>query len=171
MATEKELMRELAETLRKASDIVSQLVLADDIMPTVPEKTSSDIAEEQTEGKQITEKNLEKAVTELFIELGIPANVKGYRYLREAIIMAVKKPNILNFITKELYPEVAIVYNTTSSRVERAIRNAIEIACGRGNWQKLNEIFGYTLDCEKGKPTNSHFVAMLSDKLRMEMMV
>jgi len=173
MATEKELLRELAETLRRASEIASQLGLADDVIPEVPEETSATnigVGEEQTEFKQITKKDLEKAVTKLFIDLGIPAHIKGYKYLRTAILMAVEEPEVLELVTKKLYPNVARVYNTTASRVERAIRHAIETACEKGNYQRINEIFGYTLDMDSGKPVNSAFIAMIADKLRMEMM-
>jgi two-component system response regulator (stage 0 sporulation protein A) len=99
----------------------------------------------------------------------MPANILGYRYIREAVVIAVKDWQILNFITKELYPEVARKNATTPNRVERAIRHAIEVAWKRGNVNKINDIFGYTVDANKGKPVNSEFIAMIADKLRLEL--
>ncbi|MDO4553924.1 MAG: sporulation initiation factor Spo0A C-terminal domain-containing protein [Lachnospiraceae bacterium] len=101
-------------------------------------------------------------------ELGIPAHIKGYQYIREGIIMAVKDMNVLNYITKLLYPSIAKKYKTTSSSVERAIRHAIEVAFSRGQIEVLEEMFGYTVNAGKGKPTNSEFIALIADKLRLE---
>ena len=102
-------------------------------------------------------------------EIGVPAHIKGYQYLREAIIMVVSNVDILNQITKQLYPDIAIKYHTTPSRVERAIRHAIEVAWGRGRQDVVERIFGYTVSAAKGKPTNSEFIAMIADKLRLEL--
>ena len=113
--------------------------------------------------------NLEALVTNVIHEVGVPAHIKGYQYLREAIIMVVNNINMINQITKELYPEIAYKYNTTPSRVERAIRHAIEVAWGRGDQKMVESIFGYTVNAQKGKPTNSEFIAMIADKLRLEM--
>ena len=113
--------------------------------------------------------NLEALVTNIIHEVGVPAHIKGYQYLREAIIMVVNNINMINQITKELYPEIAYKFNTTPSRVERAIRHAIEVAWGRGDQQVVESIFGYTVSASKGKPTNSEFIAMISDKLRLEL--
>lgn len=107
-------------------------------------------------------------VTHVIHELGIPAHIKGYQYLRDAIIIAINDSEVINSITKVLYPEIAKRYNTTASRVERAIRHAIEVAWGRGNTDTLNDLFGYTISTGKGKPTNSEFIALISDKLRLE---
>ena len=115
--------------------------------------------------------NLEALVTNVIHEVGVPAHIKGYQYLREAIIMVVNNINMINQITKELYPEIAYKFNTTPSRVERAIRHAIEVAWGRGNQKVVESIFGYTVSAQKGKPTNSEFIAMISDKLRLEIKV
>jgi two-component system response regulator (stage 0 sporulation protein A) len=108
-------------------------------------------------------------VTNIIREIGIPAHIKGYQYLRDAIIMIVNEVELLGAVTKVLYPLIAEKYSTTPSRVERAIRHAIEVAWGRGNMDMINKIFGYTIKLEKGKPTNSEFMAMIADKLRMEM--
>ena len=115
------------------------------------------------------ENNLEALVTNLIHEIGVPAHIKGYQFLREAIMKVVNNIDILNQITKQLYPEIAEKYGTTPSRVERAIRHAIEVAWGRGQTDTVESIFGYTVSAAKGKPTNSEFIAMLADKLRLEL--
>ncbi len=114
-------------------------------------------------------RNLEAEVTAIIHEVGIPAHIKGYFYLRDAIIMVVNHIDYLGAITKELYPAVAAKYDTTPSRVERAIRHAIEVAWNRGNIDAITRLFGYTVSHDRGKPTNSEFIAMIADKLRMEM--
>ena len=113
--------------------------------------------------------NLEALVTNVIHEVGVPAHIKGYQYLREAIIMVVSDIEMINQITKQLYPEIADKYKTTPSRVERAIRHAIEVAWGRGKQDIVENIFGYTVSAAKGKPTNSEFIAMIADKLRLEL--
>lgn len=113
--------------------------------------------------------NLEALVTNIIHEIGVPAHIKGYQYLREAIMMVVNNIDIINQITKQLYPEIARRYRTTPSRVERAIRHAIEVAWGRGDGDAVESIFGYTVSAAKGKPTNSEFIAMIADKLRLEL--
>ena len=112
--------------------------------------------------------NLESRVTNMLHEIGIPAHIKGYHYLRDAIIMAVNDMDVLNAITKILYPTVAKKYQTTSSRVERAIRHAIEVAWSRGKLDTLDELFGYTVSTGKGKPTNSEFIALIADTIQLE---
>ncbi len=112
--------------------------------------------------------DIETMVTDVIHEIGIPAHIKGYQYLRHAIIMVIKDLDMINSITKELYPTVAKDFNTTPSRVERAIRHAIEVAWDRGDTEVLNSFFGYTIANSKGKPTNSEFIAMIADKLRLE---
>lgn len=114
------------------------------------------------------QENLEALVTNLIHEIGVPAHIKGYQYLREAIMMVVQDIDIINQITKQLYPEIAEKYKTTPSRVERAIRHAIEVAWARGRNDAVESIFGYTVSAAKGKPTNSEFIAMIADKLRLE---
>ena len=115
------------------------------------------------------EENLEALVTNIIHEVGVPAHIKGYQYLREAIMMVVNDIDVINQITKSLYPKIAAKYNTTPSRVERAIRHAIEVAWGRGQQEAVESIFGYTISASKGKPTNSEFIAMIADKLRLEL--
>jgi len=115
--------------------------------------------------------NLASRVTNVLHEIGMPAHIRGYHYMREAIILAVDDMEVLNYITKELYPTIAKKSNTTSSRVERAIRHAIEVAWSRGKLDALDSIFGYTINNSKGKPTNSEFIALISDRLRLEMKI
>lgn len=117
------------------------------------------------------QKDLEVEVTSIMHEIGVPAHIKGYQYLRDAIMMVVKDLDIINSITKQLYPSIARIYNTTPSRVERAIRHAIEVAWSRGQVDAIDSLFGYTVSVGKGKPTNSEFIAMVADKLRLEMKV
>lgn len=114
------------------------------------------------------EKSLETRVTDMIHEIGIPAHIKGYHYLRDAILMAIEDMDVLNAITKILYPTVAKRHQTTSSRVERAIRHAIEVAWSRGKLDTLEELFGYTVSNGKGKPTNSEFIALVADTIRLE---
>ncbi len=111
--------------------------------------------------------DLEMTVTSILHQIGVPAHIKGYQYLRSSIIMSVKHPEIINAVTKELYPSIAKSYETTPSRVERAIRHAIEVAWDRGDVDVLNSYFGYTIHNSRGKPTNSEFIAMISDRLRL----
>ena len=113
--------------------------------------------------------NLEALVTNIIHEVGVPAHIKGYQYLREAIMMVVEDIEVINQITKSLYPKIAYKYGTTPSRVERAIRHAIEVAWGRGQQETVEKIFGYAISASKGKPTNSEFIAMIADKLRLEL--
>ncbi|MDU6878467.1 sporulation transcription factor Spo0A [Clostridium tepidum] len=112
--------------------------------------------------------DLEQEITDIIHEIGVPAHIKGYMYLREAITMVVNDMELLSAVTKELYPSIAKKYNTTASRVERAIRHAIEVAWSRGQVETINNIFGYTINNGKGKPTNSEFIAMVADKLRLK---
>lgn len=117
---------------------------------------------------EISEKNLQIDVTDIIHEIGVPAHIKGYQYLREAIIIAVNDMDVINAITKVLYPQVAKTFQTTPSRVERAIRHAIEVAWDRGDLETLQKYFGYTVSNAKGKPTNSEFIAMIADKMRLD---
>lgn len=122
----------------------------------------------QSKIKSNQNRNLEVEITNIIHEIGIPAHIKGYQYLREAITMVVNDIELLNGITKELYPGIAKTFNTTPSRVERAIRHAIEVAWSRGRVETINKLFGYTIHDEKGKPTNGEFIAMVADKLRVQ---
>lgn len=119
----------------------------------------------------VTDPQLEIMITEIIHQIGVPAHIKGYHYLREAIMLSVKNSEIINSVTKLLYPTVAKKHNTTSSRVERAIRHAIEVAWDRGDIDVLNSYFGYTIQNDRGKPTNSEFIAMISDKLRLQLKI
>lgn len=112
--------------------------------------------------------DLETKVTNILHEIGVPAHIRGYHYMREAIIMSVNDMDVLNYITKELYPSIAKKCNTTPSRVERAIRHAIEVAWNRGKIDAIDSLFGYTINNHKGKPTNSEFIALIADRLRLE---
>lgn len=118
--------------------------------------------------KEYMEHNLEADVTNIIHEVGVPAHIKGYQYLRDAIIMSVNDMEMLNSITKILYPTIAKRHQTTPSRVERAIRHAIEVAWSRGKMDTIDELFGYTVSNGKGKPTNSEFIALIADKIRLE---
>ncbi|WP_028391723.1 sporulation transcription factor Spo0A [Bacillus cihuensis] len=113
-------------------------------------------------------RNLDANITSIIHEIGVPAHIKGYMYLREAISMVYNDIELLGSITKVLYPDIAKKYNTTASRVERAIRHAIEVAWSRGNIESISSLFGYTVSMSKAKPTNSEFIAMVADKLRLE---
>lgn len=118
--------------------------------------------------QMLFDSTLESDVTKMIREIGIPAHIKGYQYIREGIMLAVKDPEILNYITKYLYPMIAKQYHTTTSSVERAIRHAIEVAWNRGKMDAMEELFGYSLNSGKGKPTNSEFIALIADKFRLE---
>ena len=121
-----------------------------------------------SKAKILQESQLENEITELLHEIGIPAHIKGYMYLRSAILQTYLNADFLGQITKVLYPEIAKQYTTSASRVERAIRHAIEVAWNRGNIDAIDDIFGYTISASKAKPTNSEFIAMISDKLRLQ---
>lgn len=120
-----------------------------------------------TTHQTVKTRNLDLEVTNIIHQMGVPAHIKGYQYLRDAILLVIGEINLLGAVTKELYPMIAQKYNTTPSRVERAIRHAIELAWDRGNVDMMNKFFGYTINVERGKPTNSEFIAMIADKLRI----
>ena len=139
------------------------------IMITVPSGTKDTMVQE----KDVTlssyvARDLERDVTDMIHEIGVPAHIKGYQYLREAIMMSVEDVEMLGSITKVLYPTIAKKYQTTPSRVERAIRHAIEVAWSRGRMETLDALFGYTINTGKGKPTNSEFIALIADKIRLQ---
>lgn len=119
--------------------------------------------------EQELQHEIETKVTNILHEIGVPAHIRGYHYMRNAIIMAVNDMDVLNFITKELYPSIAKKCGTTPSRVERAIRHAIEVAWSRGRIEIIDNMFGYTINTHKGKPTNSEFIALIADRLRLEL--
>lgn len=141
-------------------DRIIQFCSFSGLIPKTPVRAQVSAAEEPS---------LEIQVTEILHQIGVPAHIKGYHYLRDSIIMAIETPDIINAVTKQLYPNVAKRYETTASRVERAIRHAIEVAWDRGDVDILNSYFGYTIHNTRGKPTNSEFIAMISDRLRLHM--
>lgn len=142
-------------------------ILADRVFQMTGQQKRSDAS--VTQNTPITEADLEVMITEIMHQIGVPAHIKGYHYLRDAIIFSINNIEMINAITKLLYPAIAKKHGTTSSRVERAIRHAIEVAWDRGNIEVLNSYFGYTIHTNRGKPTNSEFIAMISDKLRLRL--
>lgn len=130
--------------------------------------SSSNSTSNKTAKKQRKKQDLEASITNIIHEIGVPAHIKGYMYLREAITMVYNDIELLGSITKVLYPDIAKKFNTTASRVERAIRHAIEVAWSRGNIDSISALFGYTINISKAKPTNSEFIAMVADRLRLE---
>ncbi|MCL2592537.1 MAG: sporulation transcription factor Spo0A [Defluviitaleaceae bacterium] len=145
--------------LKRIRQLMSQAVTPKGVINSVISKNPA----------QNTTTSLEMKITAILHEIGVPAHIRGYHYMRESIITAVNEPEVLNYITKELYPTIAKKCNTTSSRVERAIRHAIEVAWTRGRVDSIDSLFGYTINNHKGKPTNSEFIALISDRLRLEM--
>lgn len=145
--------------------LVNNIRLVSSKGQTVVKSSSQIVYRPQTESKP---KNLDASITSIIHEIGVPAHIKGYLYLREAISMVYNDIELLGSITKVLYPDIAKKYNTTASRVERAIRHAIEVAWSRGNIDSISSLFGYTVSMTKAKPTNSEFIAMVADKLRLE---
>ena len=139
------------------------------IMITVPSRQEQ--GKEQKTTREVKKEppriDLEQEVTGMIHEIGVPAHIKGYQYLREAIIMSVQDPAMISSVTKLLYPMIAKRFQTTPSRVERAIRHAIEVAWSRGRTETLDTFFGYTIDTSKGKPTNSEFIALIADRIRL----
>ena len=162
-----------AQDNEKVFRFLSELLTKDkefQIMITVPsgKQNATENLHKNTQEQRIDQgHDLEKDVTDMIHEIGVPAHIKGYQYLREAIMMSVRDGEMLNSITKVLYPSIAKKYQTTSSRVERAIRHAIEVAWSRGNMETLDSLFGYTISIGKGKPTNSEFIALITDKIRL----
>lgn len=151
--------------IRILEDNPSNDNINDVIFDIIKSRNNNSILEDEAEDD---ENGLESTVTSIIHEIGVPAHIKGYQYLRSAIVMAVNDIDILNSITKQLYPTIAEQYDTTPSRVERAIRHAIEVAWGRGRMDTINDLFGYTVNAGKGKPTNSEFIALIADKIRLD---
>lgn len=123
---------------------------------------------DQNKKINISNNNLQISITKILHELGIPSHIKGYQYIREAVSIIYERPEIIGGITKELYPELAQKFDTTVSRVERAIRHAIEVSWNRGSWELMEEIFGHSVDIDKAKPTNSEFMVTIADKLKLD---
>lgn len=134
------------------------------------EKRIMDLSNKKYENKNIDlhHNNLQVSITKILHELGIPSHIKGYQYIREGIGIIYERPETIGGITKELYPELATKFDTTVSRVERAIRHAIEVSWNRGSWDLMEDIFGHSVDIDKAKPTNSEFIVTIADKLRLE---
>lgn len=128
----------------------------------------SNVQEEGNKSINLYKHNLQVSITNILHELGVPSHIKGYQYIRESIMIVYDRPEIVGGITKELYPEVAKKYDTTVSRVERAIRHAIEVSWNRGSWDLMEDIFGHSIDIDKAKPTNSEFIVTIADKLKLE---
>ena len=148
---------------------IRELVLNKPVSPQVKARPVTEIQMTRTnEPQKSTAGNIDAEITSIIHEIGVPAHIKGYLYLREAIKMVIDNVELLGAVTKELYPSIAKNFNTTPSRVERAIRHAIEVAWSRGKVDTINQLFGYTVHTTKGKPTNSDFIAMIADKLRLE---
>lgn len=162
------------EDNERVFELLSELIHKDkefQIMITVPRSrpdTGTTVFSEPETDNTPSGHDLEKDVTEMIHEIGVPAHIKGYQYLREAIIMSVQDVEMLNSITKVLYPTIAHTFKTTPSRVERAIRHGIEVAWARGRSETLESLFGYTISAGKGKPTNSEFIALIADKIRLQ---
>lgn len=156
----------------QVNQILHKLISANkefQIMITVPsDQGNKGKSEALRVAEPAVKRDLEKDVTDMIHEIGVPAHIKGYQYLREAIMMSVQDVEMLGSITKILYPTIAKKYQTTSSRVERAIRHAIEVAWSRGRMETLDALFGYTINTGKGKPTNSEFIALIADKIRLQ---
>lgn len=165
---DQEKMYKLIDDLMKA-DKEFQIIIT---VPSSGTKENESEAPAPLRAMSVTDKevtyDLECDVTDMIHEIGVPAHIKGYQYLREAIMMCVRDMEMLNSITKLLYPTIAERYQTTPSRVERAIRHAIEVAWNRGRMETLEALFGYTVNIGKGKPTNSEFIALITDKLRLK---
>lgn len=150
-------MEELQKLLKDMQDRIDRL-----------EKICADFESQKEVGGGNSENELEMEVSEILREIGVPAHIKGYGYLRQAIIMSVGNPDMINNITKLLYPDIARDNGDTPSRVERAMRHALEVSWRRGNVETIEKMFGYTVDSGKDKPTNSEFIAMIADRIRLE---
>lgn len=160
-----------SEMIRKISEYgVSYYLLKPFDLPELEKRILEVVDKEKERNKTIDlyKHNLQVSITNILHELGVPSHIKGYQYIRESIMIVYDKPNIVGGITKELYPEVAKKYDTTVSRVERAIRHAIEVSWNRGSWDLMEEIFGHSIDIDKAKPTNSEFIVTVADKLKLE---
>ncbi len=159
-----------AEVIREVSEYGVSYYVLKPFDLNILEKRIKDITNKKEENEDIDfyASNLNVSITKMLHELGIPSHIKGYGYIREAVSIIFKNPEIIGGITKELYPELASKFNTTVSRVERAIRHAIEVSWNRGNLDFMEELFGYSVDIDKAKPTNSEFMVTIADKLRLD---
>ena len=160
-----------SEMIRKVSEFgVNYFILKPFELSELERRIMELFDNDQLENKSIDlyHQNLQISITNILHELGVPSHIKGYQYIREGISIIYNRPDVIGGITKELYPEIAKKYDTTVSRVERAIRHAIEVSWNRGNWDLMEEIFGHSVDIDKAKPTNSEFIVTIADKLRLE---
>ena len=160
-----------SETIRQVSEYgVNYFLLKPFDLKDLEKRIMNFCTEKSLESKNIDfyHNNLQISITKILHELGIPSHIKGYQYIREAIDIIYSRPQMIGGITKELYPELATKFDTTVSRVERAIRHAIEVSWNRANWSLMEEIFGNSVDIDKAKPTNSEFIVTVADKLRLE---
>lgn len=157
--------------IRKVSELGADYFMLKPFELDVLEKKILEISNnyiESSAGIDLYSNNLQISITKTLHELGVPSHIKGYQYIREGITLVYNNPTIIGGITKELYPEIAKKFNSTTSRVERAIRHAIEISWNRANWDFMEELFGYSVDIDRAKPTNSEFIVTIADKLRLE---
>ena len=157
------------DTIRKVSEMgANYYILKPFDMYDLEERIIDTVSELDKRTINLFSNNLQKSISKLLHELGMPSHIKGYQYIREAISMVYDNPEMVGGITKELYPELATKFDTTVSRVERAIRHAIEVSWNRGDWDLMEDVFGHSVDIDKAKPTNSEFIVTLADKLRLE---
>ena len=157
------------DTIRKASEYgVNYYILKPYDLCDIEQRILDVFEVVNNKSMNLYHNNLQISITKMLHELGMPSHIKGYQYIREGITMVYDNPEIVGGITKELYPDIATKFDTTVSRVERAIRHAIEVSWNRGNWDLMEEIFGHSVDIDKAKPTNSEFIVTIADKLRLE---
>ena len=159
-----------SEVIREVSDYGVNYYILKPFDFTDLEKRILDLSNKKDKGKNIDlhYNNLQISITKILHELGIPSHIKGYQYIRDGVHMIFENPDMIGGITKELYPELANKFDTTVSRVERAIRHAIEVSWNRGNWDLMEDIFGNSVDIDRAKPTNSEFIVTVADKLRLD---
>ena len=161
--------KEIMKEIEKIKDEQSRKILRSIVFEITSENIPKiDLEPEEAEAEEVDEKELIKYITNTIVNLGIPASLKGYYYIREAIFLTVLDVERLEKVTARLYPDIAKKYKTTSTGVERAIRNAIEVAWSRGNLDVFHDVFGYTVNDKKGRPTNSEFIALISDEIRFK---
>ena len=157
------------DTIRKASEYgVNYYILKPYDLCDIEQRILDVFEVVNNKSMNLYHNNLQISITKMLHELGMPSHIKGYQYIREGISMVYDNPEIVGGITKELYPDIATKFDTTVSRVERAIRHAIEVSWNRGNWDFMEEVFGHSVDIDKAKPTNSEFIVTIADKLRLE---
>ena len=157
------------DTIRKASEYgVNYYILKPYDLCDIEQRILDVFEVVNNKSMNLYHNNLQISITKMLHELGMPSHIKGYQYIREGITMVYDNPEIVGGITKELYPDIATKFDTTVSRVERAIRHAIEVSWNRGNWDFMEEVFGHSVDIDKAKPTNSEFIVTNADKLRLE---